>query len=106
MTDASCARITVEHKSDRIASRTGNIFVEYRQKGRKSGLATTKADFYAIEIYPDKWIVMRTEELKSICRKIIESDGERTKRGFPERVKMGGNFKQYQGVLVKLTELL
>lgn len=43
-------RSRVEVKSDRQAARTGNVFVEFKQKGRPSGLAVTMADWWAFEL--------------------------------------------------------
>lgn len=99
MLESNCTRVTVEHKSDGKARDTGNVFIEYRQRGRKSGIATTVSDFYAIEIYPKRWIVITTEDLKAICRRVMKEDPGRA-------CVRGGDFKRYEGVLVRVTELL
>ena len=35
----------VEVKSDFMAQRTGNVFVEYRSRGKLSGISTTEAEY-------------------------------------------------------------
>jgi hypothetical protein len=82
----------VEHKSDQKVRVTGNVFVEYRQKGRPSGIATTEAEWYAIEYADDAWIVVRTSLLKALARRA------------PKR--HGGDFNQYEGALVPITHLI
>lgn len=99
MLEARATRITIECKSDGKAKDTGNVFIEFRQRGRPSGIATTQSDFYAIEIDFEHWVVIPTSKLKVICRDVLKR--------YPERGRVrGGDFKQYEGVLVKLTELV
>lgn len=99
MLEARTTRITVECKADGKAKGTGNVFIEYRQKGRPSGIAVTTSEYYAIEISFERWIVITTPELKAICKRVMEKDPSR-------KCVRGGDFKKYEGVLVKLTELL
>lgn len=89
-------KATVEHKSDKRARETGNVFIEFKQKGRDSGIAVTTAQFWAIEFDDDCWIVIPTERLKRIARKAYRAN----------RSRFGGDFDQYEGVVVPLTELL
>lgn len=98
MLESHTTRVTVEHKSDGKARSTGNVFIEYRQKGRPSGLATTASDFYAIEWDYECWIVVPTARLKLICKRVMERHPER-------KCVRGGDFGKYEGVLLKLTEL-
>ena len=41
----------IEVKTDFIASRTGNLYVEFECWGKRTGLATTKADFWVFLIF-------------------------------------------------------
>jgi hypothetical protein len=82
----------VEHKCDQKVRRTGNVFVELRQKGRPSGINTTNSDYYAIEYADDAWIVVRTSLLKALARRCP--------------VTRGGDFNQYEGALVPITYLI
>jgi|TARA_R110000851_G_scaffold109897_3_gene232343 hypothetical protein len=38
------SNITVEVKTDRLAAKTGNLAIEFKYKGKPSGILTTKAD--------------------------------------------------------------
>ena len=40
----------IEVKYDRIAHKTGNIFIEYQSRGKASGIATTDADYWIYKI--------------------------------------------------------
>jgi hypothetical protein len=92
-----CARIggRVEVKSDAKAATTGNVFLEIKQHGRMSGLATTTADWWAIEI-GDTWLIVPTKRLKAAA--ILA----KSKWG----TKQGGDFDNYTGVLVPVTWLV
>ena len=88
----------VEVKSDAIARRTGNLFVEYRQRGRPSGIAVTEAEYWAFEYDQDCWLVVPTQRLLEITREVY--------RDYPERRRKGGDFNLYDGVLVPIRLLL
>jgi len=87
---------SVEVKSDRKAATTGNFFLEFRQHGRNSGIAVTKADFWAIEFARNCWIIIPTETLKAVGRQVYK------RRGFVK----GGDGNNFDGVLVSLTDLI
>lgn len=89
--------LTIEHKCDQIALKTRNVFVECQQRGKYSGIHTSKSDFWAIEFDYECWIVMRTARLREIVNRIYEQ--------YPERGRNGGD-NQNWGVLVRLHELL
>lgn len=40
----------IEVKFDRMAHKTGNIFIEYMSRGKYSGIATTQADYWIYKI--------------------------------------------------------
>ena len=87
----------VEHKRDYVCQKTGNIFIEYRQKGRPSGIATSTADYWAIEYMHRRWIIVPTDELREIARRAAKDKRNRV---------CGGDGDQYEGVAVRLTSLL
>ena len=90
-------RARVEHKSDEACRRTGNVFIEYRQKGRPSGIAVTTAERWAIEYDGDCWLVVPTPRLKAITRLAYRDPKKRVK---------GGDGNQYDGVLVPVEWLV
>lgn len=58
----------IEVKTDYKATRTGNLFIEYESKGKVSGLATSKADYWAFIISNEQIIIVETNKLKTLCR--------------------------------------
>lgn len=90
-------KATVECKSDRICRRTGNVFIEYKQRGRPSGIAVTEAEFWAIEFDSDCWIVIPVDRLKAVCRWFYKQH--------PELRRSGGD-NENEGVLIPLSELI
>lgn len=89
---------TVEVKSDGACRRTGNLFIEYRQKGRPSGIAVTEADFWAFEYEDNHWLVLPTDHLREVARRIYRNE--------PWMRKRGGDYNNYEGVLVPIHRLL
>lgn len=87
---------TVEVKRDFIASRTGNVFVEFHSRGKASGLATTRADFWAFILDGERVIIVPTQFLQQVAR-------EAYKQG---RTVRGGDNNTSEGVLVKIEELV
>lgn len=87
---------TVEVKRDFIASRTGNVFVEFHSRGKASGLATTRADFWAFILDGERVIIVPTQFLQQVARKAY-------KQG---RTVRGGDNNTSEGVLVRLEELV
>ena len=86
---------TVEVKHDLQALRTGNVYVEYFSRGKKSGLSTTKADYYCF-CFGDTFHIISTVNLKERCRSYINTD----------RDKKGGDSNTSKGILLPLKELL
>ena len=87
---------TVEVKRDFIASRTGNLFVEFSSRGKRSGLATTRADFWAFILDGQRVVIVPTKFLQQVARLAY-------KQG---RTVRGGDNNTSEGVLVKLKELV
>jgi hypothetical protein len=88
----------IEIKRDFKCAATGNLFIEYRQKNRPSGIAVTEADYWAFGYAERRWLLIPTDELKQIARHIW--------RTFPERRVRGGDFNCYEGVLVPVASLV
>jgi hypothetical protein len=71
---------TVECKTDKICQRTGNVFVEFEDAKKPSGISTTKATFYAFCLYKlerDKqiWVLIPTKLLKKLMKKYPIKNG-------------------------------
>lgn len=86
----------IEVKSDRQASRTGNLAIEYECNNKPSGITSTEADFWIYFIvHPDRdeCYIIPTEKLREIvktCPKVRGGDGMRSKMFLvnKERVKL------------------
>lgn len=77
-----------EVKRDFGAGNTGNVFVEFESRGKASGIATTKADWWVFLLsggYDDEVFVgIRTERLKEIMDSIkweVRGGDGRTSKG-------------------------
>jgi hypothetical protein len=89
----------IEVKFDRQAKDTGNVYIEYESRGNPSGLAKSEADYWCIVIKESIFILIKTEELKDICRGYISSGHWRGK-------KEGGDNDTSIGVLLPLIDLI
>ena len=85
----------VEVKYDLQALKTGNVYVEYYSRGKKSGISTSEAEFYCFA-FGDTFHLIETKLLKSRCRKYIKTN----------RDKRGGDSNTSKGILLPITELL
>lgn len=70
-------RSRVEHKRDKKAARTGNIAVEIEQVGKDgdihpSGVSGTSAEMWAIEYFPECWLLLPTEYVRSLAKRAVE----------------------------------
>ena len=66
----------VELKSESFLwERTGNICIEFRQRGKPSGISTTEADYWVHELKRDGatlcYLMFPIERLKALCRDAI-----------------------------------
>ena len=93
----------VECKSNPACRKSGNVAFEFKQKGRKSGLAKTEAEFWGVEFAQDCWLLVPTEKLKDICRRAFKFKDE---HGHNPYLKMGGDQNQYANIVVPVTELV
>lgn len=85
-------RAKVECKSDGKCRSTGNVFIEFRQRGRDSGIKTTTADWWAIEYADDCWVVLPTQRLIALARQAYRVKGS----------VRGGDGDEYEGVLIPI----
>jgi hypothetical protein len=86
----------IEVKTDRIAHITGNVAVEYRYRGRPSGIATTEADYWAFILYDMTTIIMvPTDKLKAIARQKYKQD----------QITLGGDENASEMILIPINEL-
>jgi len=100
----------VEVKSDggldAEGNRTGNVYVEVEYRGQPSGLATTEATWWAIELEAalggDLWLIVKTSTLKAICR---DTFAFRKEKGWATLVP-GGDDKASKGVLIPVWKLV
>ena len=87
----------VEVKTDRMAHLTGNIAVEFRCRGKLSGISTTEADYWAFVLNQNKTIIfIEVNELKRIARECF-------KKGL---IKNGGDNNRSEMVLIPLITLI
>jgi len=76
---------TIEVKSDRQSSITGNMAIECEYNNQPSGITSTKADYFVYFVVHkdrDECYCFPTEELRDIvstCRKVSGGDGYRSK---------------------------
>lgn len=87
---------TVEVKRDYLAGRTGNLFVEFSSRGKASGLATTRADFWAFILDGERVIIVPVGFLQLRARQAY-TEGRRVR---------GGDSNTSEGVLVRIEELV
>ena len=85
----------IEVKYDLQALKTGNVFVEYFSRGKKSGISITEADYYCFA-FGKIFILVETLELKIKCRKYLN-----TKRDIK-----GGDSNTSKGILLPIKELI
>ena len=69
---------TIEVKYDLQALKTGNVYVEYESRNKKSGISTTQSEYYCF-CFGDTFHLIKTEDLKKRCRKFIGTN--RDKKG-------------------------
>lgn len=85
---ALLAGSTVELKTDYLALETGNVAVEFRCRGKASGISVSIADYHVFELHDGdrtlSYIVVATDELKHIARKFYELG--RTAKGGDDRL--------------------
>ena len=72
----------LECKVDRLCQKTGNVFIEFEDAGKPSGISKTTAAYYAIALYKKErkkqiWVLIPTEILKKLIVKYpVKSGGD------------------------------
>jgi hypothetical protein len=84
----------IEVKNDLAAHKTGNIFVEYESRGKKSGIAISQADYYCF-CFNESFHIIKTENLKELCRKYLWSHKD----------VLGGDNNTSKGILLPIEDL-
>lgn len=84
----------IEIKYDLKALRTGNVFVEYKCRGKDSGITTSEADYYCFCI-GDAYLMIETEKLRKKCEKYKDTGKD----------VRGGDLNKSKGILLPITEL-
>jgi hypothetical protein len=84
----------IEVKYDQLSLKTGNIFVEYESRGKKSGISKSEAEYYCYA-FGDTFHLVKTQDLKDRCRKYLGTS----------RDTYGGDNNSSKGILLPITEL-
>lgn len=89
----------VEVKSDRMAHKTGNLFIEVFSRGKPSGISITTADIwiYRIEAHGTA-IIVPTRIIKEVVRECFLKNNQ--------KYTLGGDNNTSKGVLVPMIKLL
>jgi hypothetical protein len=100
VTELFTGGVKCEVKRDFKVSETGNIAIEYRCKGEKSGIANTQAKWWLIILDGAKYqgkraFLVETEQLKTIAKKYYD----------PDKITKGGDNNGVEMVLVPVAEL-
>ena len=87
-----------ELKTDRMAHKTGNVYVEFQSRGRDSGIRTSKSDTWIFKIVSngDRHLFSIHIPLSRL-KKLVSKD---------YRVVPGGDNLTSRGYLVPLTDLI
>ena len=104
---------TIEVKFDFACYRTGNFYIEYESRGKKSGIATTQSDYWMLIASTESGgrlkdnlselkhsdvlfsVMISTNRLKNVCKE----------KYFRKNVK-GGDDNTSLGILIKSKDLL
>ena len=87
----------LECKCDKRCIDTGNVFVEFEDRGKPSGISISTAPYYSIGLYKEDrekqiWVLIPTEILKKLMKK------------YP--VKSGGDNWEARGHIIPKEDLL
>ena len=87
-----------ELKTDRMAHKTGNVYVEFQSRGRDSGIRTSKSDTWIFKIVSkgDRHLFSVQIPLTRL-KKLVSTD---------YRIVPGGDNLTSRGYLVPLTDLI
>ena len=93
------SRENYELKTDRLACKTGNVFVEFESRKKESGIKTSKADIWIFKIVDksDKHLFSIEIPLDRLRKKVYNST---------YRIVAGGDNLTSKGYLVPLQDLV
>ena len=86
----------VEVKHDKIAHKSGRVFVEFECRGKASGITTTQSDFWAFVLATGVVIIISKGRLMLLCNDQYENGN----------VIRGGDRNASKGFLINLDDLL
>jgi hypothetical protein len=86
----------IEVKRDFKCLDTGNIFVEYESRGKRSGIATSEAEWWCYWLSESHFVMIKKDELKKLCRKYIGT----------KRDVNGGDSNTSKGILLPIQEFI
>ena len=92
------SRLDYELKTDRLAHKTGNVYVEYESRGKDSGIKTSKSNLWIFKIVDKK-----DKHLFS-----IEVPLDRLRKMVYNKYStvLGGDYRTSKGYLVPITDLV
>ncbi len=92
------SRLDYELKTDRLAYKTGNLYIEYQSRGKDSGITTSKSNLWIFKIVDKK-----DKHLFS-----IEIPLDRLKKLVHNKYStvLGGDYRTSKGYLVPITDLV
>ena len=86
---------TVEVKNDLKATKTGNVFIEFKSRGKKSGIDKTEADVWCFCIN-DIFILIETSKLRKLIEPLKGTAAE----------KLGGDNNTSIGVVLPIIDFI
>lgn len=86
----------IEVKTDFKAKDTGNVFIEYKSRGRSSGISTTHAEWFCFVLSNENIIFVKTTKLKNLCREYLKTN----------RDTKGGDKNTSNGILLPIKQLI
>ena len=84
----------IEVKTDFQAQNTGNVFIEYKSRGKWSGIVTSTADYWCFIVSNHQFVLLSKSKTWQLARK------------YKDRKVRGGDDNTSVGVLVPLDALL
>lgn len=87
----------IEVKCDRQAEFTGNVFIEFKSRGKLSGLATTESDYYVYKYNDNQAFIIQTDYLKKRCKELVRRN--------KAKIIKGGDNNSSEGLLISIKDL-
>lgn len=86
----------IEVKTDFQAKETGNVFIEYKSRGKLSGISTTHAEWFCFVLSNENIIFVDTIKLRNLCREYLNTN----------RDVKGGDENTSNGILLPIKQLI